>query len=118
MERTFEDKMLTLGLNIDSEASLHFSMSEEHASDKRRLESRLRVVVANDFPDSPWLQSRAARGNFGEAPLIKVKEMMGPTNRIKGLPHAFRLNPADRVTQRGIEAMSHLLRNLLHGMNF
>ena len=110
--------MLTLGLNIDSEASLHFSIPEEHASDKRRLESRLRVVVANDFPDSPWLQSRAARGNLGEAPLIKVKDMMGPANRIKGHPSAFRLNPADRVTQRGIGAMSHLLRNLMHGMNF
>ena len=83
VERTCEDKLLTMGLNMEADASLHFNIAEEHASDKRRLEARLRVVVSNDFQDSPWLQSRAARGNLGEAPLIKVKDMMGPASRIK-----------------------------------
>ena len=118
VERTCEDKLLTLGLNMEADASLHFNIAEEHASDKRRLEARLRVVVSNDFQDSPWLQSRAARGNLGEAPLIKVKDMMGPASRIKSQPGGYRLNPGDRVTQRGIGAMSHLLRNLMSGLNF
>ena len=115
--------MLTLGLNLEHEASLHYTISDEHASDKRRLESRLRVTTSSDFPESRWLQSRDARRNVGEALLVKVKDMMLPASCLKTpLPGrgslSWRPNPGDRACQRGVSAMQHLLRSLFAWMGF
>ena len=118
VERTVEDKLLMLGMNLEHESSMHYTITDEHANDRRRLESRLRVIVANDYPDSRWLQNRAARGNLGEAPLVKVRDMIPPASRIKGQLATYRPHPAERATQRGTCAMKHLLRGLFEGMNF
>ena len=56
VERTVEDKLLMLGLNLEHESSVHYTITDEHANDRRRLDSRLRVIVANDYQDSRWLQ--------------------------------------------------------------
>ena len=118
VERTVEDKLLMLGLNLEHESSMHYTIADEHANDRRPLESRLRVIVSNDYPESRWLQSRAARGNLGEAPLVKVRDMVPPASRIKGHLATYRPHPADRAMQRGVGAMKHLLRGLFEGMNF
>ena len=57
VERTVEDKLLMLGLNLEHESSVHYTITDEHANDRRRLDSRLRVIVANDYQDSRWLQN-------------------------------------------------------------
>ena len=118
IERLFEDKLLASNMNIDSEASMHYTIADEHASDRRQLQSRLRVVVANDYLDSKWLQSRAARGNLGEAPLVKVRDMALPASRVKCNPTSYRPHPADRAAQRGAQAMKHILTSVMAGMDF
>ena len=119
VERAWEDKLLNYGVSLEYEGSLHYTVSDQHAADRRRLESRVRVIVSNEYPDSPWLQCKAARGNLGEAPLVKVKDMKAPASRLKEPQVAsWRPHPADRVCQRGTSALEHLLNCILGGVNF
>ena len=85
VERMVEDRLLSEGLNIDHEASMHFHIDNEHGRDNRSLECRVRVVMSEDFASmkSPWLRSRGVRGNLGETQLIKVKDMLIAAHRIK-----------------------------------
>ena len=105
VERMVEDRLLSEGLNIDHEASMHFHIDNEHGRDNRSLERRVRVVMSEDFAPmkSPWLRSRGARGNLGATQLIKVKGMLIAAHRIKQ-PGEHKLNPGEGTSQKGSAA--------------
>ncbi len=114
-ERGVEDALLKLNLNMEAEASLHFKVDKEHARDTRRLESRFRLVVSNEFESSPtWKNSALGRGNLGECSLIKCKDMVLPASKLK-MPKgsAMRFGPNERAVQKGSVAMEFLLESIV-----
>ena len=116
VERTFEDKLMQFGVCLSSEASLHYKIDGEHAGDARPLDARFRLLVSADHVATcPWLQSKAARGNLGEAPLVRVRDMISPASCVKS-PVARRLNPGERASQRGIPSMMHVFDAYLSGL--
>jgi len=118
-ERLIEDKLLSFGMNLEHEGSVHYYINEEHHNDKRPLDGRVRMIVANDFADSRWLQTKAGRGNYGEAPLVKVKDMLPPASRIKSAPTEKQPpHPHERAMQRGVSAAQHVLQTAMNGMSF
>ena len=118
VERLIEDRLLMLGMNLEHEGSVHYYIHEEHHSDRRPLEGRVRMVVAKDFTDSRWLQTKAGRGNYGEAPLVRVKDMLPPASRIKKPSDTQPPHPHERAMQRGISAAQHVLQSAMNGMSF
>ena len=97
---------------------MHYTITDEHANDRRRLDSRLRVIVANDYQDSrlasvlssswkPWRSTFCHSTRYGSA-----------SEPHQGTASHHRPQLAERATQWGTGTMKDLLRGLLEGMNF
>jgi hypothetical protein len=85
IHRKIEDHLIKDDISLGHEGSVHFTTQAEHASDGRSLEMRYRIAVSNVYAkDSPWLQSAAARGNGGNAMLIRPRDMLTPFSKRVG----------------------------------
>ena len=118
--RKIEDQLLKEDVCLQHEGSIHLSIPAEHGRDRRALEMRYRILVANQYAkDSPWLSSEAARGNGGDATLIRPRDMMSATATMKRGPadSQARLNPSERVLQLGAGVYDRLLAGMCAGLS-
>lgn len=117
IHRKIEDQLLKEDVCLQHEGSIHLTIPAEHGRDRRSLEMRYRILVANQFAkDSPWLLTDAARGNGGNAPLIRPRDMMAATTRRGPAADQARLNPAERVLQLGMDVYDRLISGLCAGL--
>ncbi len=76
IKRKPEDMLLATDVAITDVSTLHPTCNA-HARDRRDPAMTYRLVTANQHAEeSPWWQTNAARGNCGEADLVRRRDTM------------------------------------------
>ncbi len=113
-QRQLEDMCITKQLSMNHKFSLHYVVPQEHQNDRRYLGQEARLCISKN-DSSPWEETTAARGRFpSEVSLVRVRDMVNPGRSPADADKS--LGPADRVTQRGVEACRTILKGLVQGL--
>lgn len=118
--RQLEDSLLKYALDPRQDISVHFSMSERHASDTRPLYSKMKLCYSTKMSaKNTWLTSTCCQENGGcinDVPMCRPKDLRTKYRSELG-PVEAKLSPLERATQRGPEACKTILQCLMGGLN-
>ena len=100
----------------DAPATILFDLATLDKNDQRVLAAYFSVGVYTQYgTESVWMQTQAARGHLGMAPLVGPCNMAQPANKTRIGPGdcSIKLTPKDRNQPLGIAAHTALLNGLL-----
>ena len=119
--RKVEDSCLNSKLNLRTDVSVHYKMTDDrHDGDARKLFEKMRLVYSSKIGDHvSWLQSDIIQkqgGCLDGVPLCRVRDLRTKYSSKIG-PMETKLSPLERASQRGPEAVADILQKLLTGMD-